>query len=223
MTASPELRGYSIVVLGSFNPQIFQPAWLAAKGLVSEAAADAAEIGIIHPDILNVKIDWLELTVQTNKFTAGTTTAASPNQLRDFTLGAFSLLHHTPATGMGLNCDTHYRYTSHSEVDALGDLLAPHARWQELLIDPKTYSVHMQGSRPDQQFGYVRIRVEPSKSFPQAVYVGVNDHYAVAGEAEFVDASLVRQILTEEWESSVARMQATADDVASLAGSKVKL
>jgi hypothetical protein len=41
----------SIVLVGNFNPAIFQPAWLAAKGLIRESEASAAVVEVIHPEL----------------------------------------------------------------------------------------------------------------------------------------------------------------------------
>ena len=32
----PEIKAFSIVLLGDFNPKIFQPAWFSAQGLIRE-------------------------------------------------------------------------------------------------------------------------------------------------------------------------------------------
>ena len=44
MQISPQFEGVTIVLLGQFNPAIFQPAWLAAENLVRPQEAESAEI-----------------------------------------------------------------------------------------------------------------------------------------------------------------------------------
>ena len=46
-----ELSGINIVMLGSFNPKIFQPAWFAANELIRNLEAEEADTQIIHNDI----------------------------------------------------------------------------------------------------------------------------------------------------------------------------
>jgi hypothetical protein len=43
----PEISGGTVVLLGSFNPKIFQPEWFARQKLLPQAEADASEIKVI--------------------------------------------------------------------------------------------------------------------------------------------------------------------------------
>ena len=44
----PELYRISIVLLGNFNPKIFQSAWFASQNLIRKIEANEAKIEIIH-------------------------------------------------------------------------------------------------------------------------------------------------------------------------------
>ena len=44
MRIDPEISGVGIVVLGSFNPAIFTPAWFALHGLLPKSVADSADL-----------------------------------------------------------------------------------------------------------------------------------------------------------------------------------
>ena len=48
-----KVEGHNIVIIGSFNPQIFQPAWFANEGLVRKGEAETAKIVIIHNRIVS--------------------------------------------------------------------------------------------------------------------------------------------------------------------------
>jgi hypothetical protein len=63
-----ELEGASIVVLGSFNPRIFQPLWLSANNLIRPEEADAAKIEIIHREISIFSTEWFNLQVTDGSF-----------------------------------------------------------------------------------------------------------------------------------------------------------
>jgi hypothetical protein len=47
----PEIEGVGIVLVGSFNPRIFQPAWFAAENLIREEEEQAAKIELIHRQV----------------------------------------------------------------------------------------------------------------------------------------------------------------------------
>src|SRR5262249_25023629 len=65
MRIEPEIGAASIVLLGSFNPKIFQPYWMAKHGLISDSEAEAADVAVIHPEITAFMIEYL-FTVQVN-------------------------------------------------------------------------------------------------------------------------------------------------------------
>jgi hypothetical protein len=58
----------SIVLVGSFNPAIFQPAWLAAKGLIRESESDAAVVELIHPEVAQYSAAWLHVLVTRERY-----------------------------------------------------------------------------------------------------------------------------------------------------------
>lgn len=62
MRIEPEIGGASIVLLGSFNPKIFQPYWMAKHGLISDSAAEALRIGHGRTGIYMEVNDHYELT-----------------------------------------------------------------------------------------------------------------------------------------------------------------
>jgi hypothetical protein len=69
MRIDPEIGGASIVLLGSFNPKIFQPYWMAKHGLISDDAAEVADVAVIHPEIAAFMIeDLFALQVNSSRF-----------------------------------------------------------------------------------------------------------------------------------------------------------
>lgn len=100
---SPEAQTAAIVLLGSFNPRIFQPAWLAQHALIRNEEAERATGVVFSEDIAVFTCDWLSIHVTKDRFTAATENAEHVNTLRDLVLGTFSLLEHTPFNKMGLN------------------------------------------------------------------------------------------------------------------------
>lgn len=50
---TPQLSGISLALIGSFNPEIFHPAWFGAENLVrpGEVKAAVENIEVVHKDI----------------------------------------------------------------------------------------------------------------------------------------------------------------------------
>src|SRR3954463_8544753 len=105
-----KIEAAAIILLGSFNPQIFQPTWFSAQGLIRKEEGESAKLQLIHPEIAAFSLEWAQLQVTPQRFglEASTTQQYSPELLRDLTLGTFRLLSHTPVKMMGLNRLFHF-------------------------------------------------------------------------------------------------------------------
>ena len=209
----PEIEGVGIVLVGSFNPKIFQPAWFAAENLIRKEEAQEANIQIIHPQVASFSLDWLHLQVTDEQFTATTTQSSFYEPLRDLVFGTFRLLRHTPIRMMGLNRDFHFRMPSEEAWHAFGHRLTPKELWASVLKEPGMRSLTMEGLRPDDLLGYIRVRVEPSIRISPGVFINVNDHYAVKEVETSRGCDEIIDILAREWKRSLDR---SAEIVSSL-------
>jgi len=205
MQTSPQLEGITIVLLGQFNPAIFQPAWLAAEKLVRPQEAESAEVQLIHPEATVMRLEWLQLHVVRDRFQVGTIQSPYFEPLRDLIIGVFSLLNHTPLVALGINHEYHFRLDSEQQWHALGNRLAPKSDWS-LLNKPGLRSLVIEGQRDDGFDGYIVVKVEPSPRYEHSIYVEVNDHYELrAPTAKYGGAQRLLEILTSEWVNSMQR------------------
>jgi hypothetical protein len=112
MPIRPELRGLSLVLLGDFNPTIFQPRWLSVEGMLTDEEANEVRVGIIHADVTSFELPWVGLTVEREKFQA--VCAAQPyfERVVGIVCQVFGLLRHTPLRMLGINSEAHFRASS---------------------------------------------------------------------------------------------------------------
>lgn len=205
MQISPQLEGISIVLLGQFNPAIFQPAWLAAEKLIRPQEAESAEIQLIHPEAAIIQMEWLKLNVMRERFQVATVQSSYFEPLRDLVMGIFSLLSHTPLRALGINHEFHFRLDSEKKWHALGDHLAPKRDWT-LLNKPGLRSLVIEGQRDDGFDGYVRVKVEPSQRFEHSLYIEVNDHFELRpATTGYGGSEKLIEILTSQWARSMQR------------------
>jgi len=177
MTEKPEIQGMSIVLLGDFNPKIFQPAWFAAENLIRSSEAEAVNIEIINPEIAIFNLDWLQVQITRDRCAISTAQEPYYEIVRDLCLGTFKLLKHTPIRVMGINWRAHFRMRSIEDWHNLGHKLAPKDLWNTILKEPGMQSLKIQGTREDGYKGHLRITTEPSVKVSPGVYIQVNDHY----------------------------------------------
>ena len=196
-----EIDGATIVLLGEFNPAIFQPAWFGHNGLLGEQEVEAAQINVIHPEVADFKLDWLQLQVTQNRFLASAADAGHSLPLKDLVMGTFSLLSHTPATQIGCNRHMHFKAESEEESHLFGDMLAPKDLWRTVMAGrPGLRSLTIEAQRPGSSAKYVRVTVQPSNKLV-GFYISTNEHYEVtAGEGIAGLLSLLERDWVQAWE-----------------------
>lgn len=180
----PTIEGeeISVVLVGDFNAKIFHPAWFAQEGLIRRSEAENASIEIIHRDVASFRLDWLEVDVLPNRFSAKIRSAAFCPSLRDLVVGTFSTLRHTPSKQLGINLTRRFRFGSETQWHQFGHYLAPKSPWQGLLVQPGMRGIHVQGARPDGAAGYVLFTAEPDT--PGYLSLRVNDHVELPRDAD---------------------------------------
>jgi hypothetical protein len=211
--ADLQLDGSSIVLLGSFNPRIFQPFWFAMQGLIRPEEAEKAELKLVHPQITAFDIaDFAQLQVSHDRFAV--TTLKEPVLLRDLVLGVFQVLEHTPVRAMGINRDLHFALNSQEDWHALGDHLAPKMVWRELFAAeprPGLKTLVIEGKRPGSNALYTRVKVEPSTRVPFGAYVHVNEHHQ--SEDDRGDLVGLMEVLRTTWVEAQQYALAVAERV----------
>lgn len=213
----PEVSGSSIVLVGSFNPKIFQPEWFARQGLLPQSQVDNAEIKLIAPQICNFETEQIALQVTADRFIAFSKPSANAAPLRDFVQGTFFILEHTPVSAMGLNRHMHFALGSEETWHRLGDRLAPKEGWKEALKEgrPGMLSLSIQTLRDGLGGTRYTIKVEPSTQVKFGVYFETNAHYE---PKEPEPLKPLMRILGEHWEESHAYASTVVDDILSWAG-----
>jgi hypothetical protein len=197
----------SVVLLGSFNPQIFQPAWLASEGLIRKEEAESAKIQVIHPEATGFSLEWASLEVTHERFRLETSTDQrfSPELVRDLVLGLFQLLSHTPVKQMGINRIFHFQIESEEKWHTIGHRLVPKDDWAGILERPGMRVVAVEGVRPDQYKGRITVQLEPSVRFRYGVFAAVNDHFEKKQEDSREGAIAMVEILKNDWQESLDR------------------
>ncbi|MGA9722563.1 MAG: hypothetical protein WBQ86_08930 [Candidatus Binatus sp.] len=218
-----ESEGASIVLIGKFNPAIFQPAWLGAGNLIRREEADAAKIELVNPQLTSFSADWLKVQVLSERFLATTVDTEHYQALRDLVISIFQLLEHTPFWTMGMNRDMHFKMKSEEEWHRLGHLLAPKEIWRPLMDQPGLRSLLIQSSpSKHNEIQIVRnVRVEPSTQVMPGVYIQFNIELSLPGGAQagiITQQRAARELtkqLSESWTDMLVEAQKIADHILS--------
>ena len=201
----PERQALSIVILGDFNPSIFQPLWFSANGLIPEEETKDADITMIQKGLALFSMG--KVHVQVDESRLGLTTVESPQGpiLRDLARGTLSVLEHTPLSAIGLNLDMAFVMESEEAWQALGDRLVPKHDWLQIIDNPGMQQVVVEGRRSACKADRVHVRVQPSGV--RAVSVAVNQHYLLETKQRVDVRERNREairVLNDDWASFTA-------------------
>ena len=129
MRISPQIDRATIVLVGRFNPAIFQPAWFALHKMIGQKEAETADIELIHKEVSQFKLDQFEFQVLADRF-AITSLDTHPEHIRDLVISCFGqFLPHTPVRAMGINRAVHFDTGDFEVRDCVGGRLAPKDAW----------------------------------------------------------------------------------------------
>ncbi|SHI15977.1 hypothetical protein [Desulfofustis glycolicus] len=194
----------SIVLIGKFNPVIFQPYWFSANKLIGEQDGSKADIKIIHQDVVNFGLDWCNIEITRDRYVINTTLDYAIEMIRDLTIGTFQLLVHTPIKMLGVNTELHFDLKSEHIWHKFGHNLTPKTPYWNSLINPGMLSVSVRGDRPDDYIGKINVDAKGSKETKFGVSVRVNDHYETQ-ESETSGCQQILDILISDWANSEQR------------------
>jgi hypothetical protein len=218
-----DIESATVVLIGTFNPAIFQPAWLGANDLIRKEEAEGANIAVVNPQLTSFSAEWLSLQIFPERFQANTVDPAHYQALRDVVISIFHLLEHTPFWTMGMNRDMHFKMKNEEQWHQLGHLLAPKDIWRPLLDQPGLRSLMIQGSpsKNDEIQIVHTVRIEPSTQVTPGIYIQLNVEASLPGGAQ---AGIIRQqhaahglinILAESWTNVLSEAQKIADHLLS--------
>jgi len=212
-----EVREVSIIVIGSFNPAIFQPLWFSRHGLISEQEADAATIQIVHPQAAIFSTDWFFLQVVNERFMVVSADPAKTLPLKDLAVGTFRILEHTPIKAFGLNRGMYFSTLSEEARQALDDYYAPKATWNEIMSNPGLRSLRITGKRDKCDADQIETRIDFSSGDHPGVSIHINQHYQIDkgenGTSQPENMAKFLEMLNRSWEDFLSYSEQAASHI----------
>lgn len=203
----PEKSQCSIVLIGNFNPFMFQPEWFKRNGIISPEEVDIAENTKTSPMVISnqitmFKTSQFDIRIEQNRFQI----IAEKEPfivLKDFVIKTFENLGGLIISAVGFNYNAHYSISEKSKYQLIGDRLAPKKYWNSLLKEEVTgddrksglISISMQKCK-DNERGHLSMVLEPSSVIIPGVYIGCNNH------TNFKDDNSIADNVMEEIDTS---------------------
>lgn len=213
----PQSESASIVMLGSFNPAIFQPSWLALKNLISPSDAQSAEVKLVAPQLAAFKAGGILIEVLQERFVAQADEPQDQVRLRDLAVGVFAILGETPVNRMGLNWTYIFRLQDESRWHAVGDLLAPKDVWSKVLRGrPGLRTMAIQGGLPEGLRGQLNVKLEPTTA--PSVRVEINNDILGPDRDGAVNADTFVELIRKYWDDARKESARIANELLTQAG-----
>jgi hypothetical protein len=198
-----EQRATTIVLLGRFNPRIFQPMWFASRKLLAEHDVEPESV-VVTDGLSAFRRRDISLFCAQDRCQFGSTpTTPTPDILRDLATETFTVLRETPIRQIGINHNTHVPSTVRDWDTIAAQMGDPHRRFV-LLEDQQLQTVQFGGPRDDGLNGSRMVLLQPSVVLEGGVFFQVNDHVELVDspDIEPLGASGAVDALNAIWDSS---------------------
>lgn len=179
----------SIVVVGGFDPRLLLPAWFRAQGLLGEEEAASANLRFALPDVSDWATDTVSLQVTRERLVVQGLVESAGETTRDLVLGVLQLLDQTVTTAIGVNRTMHIDVGGEDNWHKVGHFLAPKDVWRKFMTS-KPGLTHLQiedATRSDGLPGKLRVTVQPSVKYKNAVFFLVNNEIVNADNSPGTD------------------------------------
>lgn len=218
----PAIEGYSIVLVGSFEPKELVPGWFTRNELIDPHAAEDLDLEVILPDVCQYKLSWLGVSVDRNRLNLNTNDEKRLRPLRDLVYEFLRVKSDVELSALGINGQGHFAANSEKAWHQIGHTLAPKSTWSPILVNPGLLTMTVQGQRDDEREGYVNIKVEPSVKIQHGIYIEVNDHYQLASDGELASGADAMRIIEDSFEEATERRRSYFSSVMRVASGPAK-
>lgn len=218
----PERKRYSIVLLGDFNPAMFQPEWFCRNDILSVEDVNFAKDQekdpvIVTPQATFFKTPQLDVTIKSDRFEV--IASKEPYLMaKDFMTKVLDKLGSYTITAYGFNVGAHYPIDSAKTYQLIGDRLAPKKYWVDLLKDEVSGDKRNSGllslqmhKKKDDGSGSITMLFQPSSQFNPGVFISSNDHSEMKEEDQ--SAEIVMEMIESRFESTIKNLFALQETV----------
>lgn len=173
------IKSLSIVMLGNFNPTIFQPYWFSAKELIREEESSNAKIQVIHSSLVQFELDWVSFLITKEKFQVITTKESYFDIVKDLVISTFKILSETPIDALGINHTHNFTLKDSANYSRFGQWLGNLSIWQESVPESTLLTLEIFHSKKENgELGSQKIRITPSDlpNLNYGVAIDFNEH-----------------------------------------------
>ena len=195
----------SVVFIGDFNPVVLQPYWISNKGFIREEEAAAADVNIIHNEIVKYDLNWVSIEISKQRCEFKTKMSPYFDSTKDLSLNVFRTLNETPIRALGINYIIDLGLPNKDNYYDFGNFLTPLKPWQEELNNPRLLQLEiLEKVRKDGLKGQYRVRIMPAEDISFGIRFNINDHFELSYE-KYANSEKLLDLLEQNWDISIKR------------------
>lgn len=202
-------RSTNIVLIGTFNPAIFQPEWFRTHELLPDAEIEAATSPgpgklLVSSDAAMIRFASVALDVFSERWSLSTERPDWAGDLGPLTSSVFELLRHTPIRTIGINVVEHWPKERGASTDVV-------KKWLPLDDLARTVGTPLRVGgivRADWTGYQASLVLEPSVTLKEGTYISQNFEKPIKkGVDELI------QLLRADWTNVLARATTVVDAI----------
>lgn len=176
-----EIFSLSIVLIGEFNPRIFQPHWMVSKNLIRESEGRTDNLKLIHPDLMIFETDEFRMEVRPNRFELATLQESFQEPLKDLCASIFKLIAETQISAYGINYTKHFRMENEKKYVEFGYHLAPLKKNFSFIEDPRLLEIIVTDRKNEKTDSSIsNVKIYPSDLIAQlGIGININSHFDI--------------------------------------------
>ena len=199
------IKSLDIVILGNFNPSIFQPYWFSLKKLIREEESEKAAINVIHNSLVQFDLDWCSFTVTEDRFQVSTTDEVNFDLVKDLVVSVFNILCETPLSALGVNYTYNFSLENNKNYDEFGEWLSNLTFWQKIDSEYKLLTLEtFKPKKENGELGTQKIRITPT-NLPRlkfGISVNFNEHIQFKNNPEVLsNSNNLMNLFEQKWKS----------------------
>ena len=202
----------SIVLLGDFQPGMFQPLWFLDNGVITKAEYEAiikntGKTFVVNNAITSFETDIISFSVGQKRFQFLGKKEPFEKVIDSFKK-VFDSLSTIPINAYGINFFFHLAVDNYKEMKTIGTLLAPRKYW-ESLYDTETQEDGLisMTMRKTTEYGCLNISIESSNAIKPGIFLNFNFHHSKK-ESSFVVGEIEEKLENQykEYNSQVTKI-----------------
>ena len=222
-SVTTERKQYSIVLVGDFNPLMYQPEWFGRNDVISMEEVEYARNQsnavptIVTPQLTLFRTSQLSVKVEMTRFQV--VAEKEPMIIvKDFFRKTFEKLGALTVRAYGYNYSAHYRFGSEAEIHCFADKLTPKKYWGSLLGDDVAGDNRKGGLSSLEMFqpkesnvGQVSVLLQRSVRVNPGIFLTCNDHVNIKDSDSSADT--VMEMIETTFDPSFKNMARIQNDL----------